>query len=101
MIRGTTPTFVLTIDETVDLTEASNVYVSFENDNVELVKKSGDSGVVVEAHQVSVYLTQEETLKFRKSMEVQLNWTYANGSRGCTKIVNVPVGKNLIEEVLQ
>lgn len=101
MIRGTTPTFVLTIDESVDLTEAQNVYVSFENDSVELVKKSGDSGVVVEAHQVSVYLSQEETLQFKKNLSVQINWTYANGSRGCTKIVSVPVGKNLIEEVLQ
>ncbi len=104
MIRGTTPTFILELqDDTVDLTETNNVYISLESGTIEMLKKNGDEGVDIQPHQISVYLTQAETLQFadKSKIEIQVNWTYANGSRGCTDIAKVSVGRNLIDTVLE
>ena len=101
MVRGTTPTFVLTIsDNTIDLTEALNVYVTFKQ-NATVINKKGED-IVVTAHQVDVYLSQKETLKFVEgSLEIQLNWTYVNGERACSNITTIDVEKNLIGSELK
>lgn len=101
MIRGTTPTFQLTInDETVDLTSADNVYVTFA-DKCWSITKTGED-LDVSTNQVDVYLSQEETLSFPKgNVYVQINWTFDNGKRACTTIASVKVTKNLIERVLE
>ena len=101
MIRGTTPTFKLTLTDTsVDLTQAQNVYASFSQANVKIVKTGEDLDVMPQ--EVDVYLTQEESLRFTTgTLNIQLNWTYAGGQRACTNIINVDVGTNLIGKVLE
>lgn len=101
MIRGTTPTFQLKInDESVDLTTADNVYVTFAYMKWSLTKTGDDLDVY--AQEVDVYLSQTETLSFPKaSVDVQINWTFDNGKRACTTIASVKVTKNLIERVLE
>ena len=100
MIQATTPTFVLTLPDTVDLSEAVNIYFSLKQGGVS-IKKTGDE-VVLGGQTVSVYLTQAETLRFKDgTAELQLNWTYANGARACSNIVSVPVGSNLLKEVVE
>lgn len=103
MIRGTTPTFILELeDETIDLTLANNVYISIVSNTVTYQKKSGDEGVTVEPHRVLVYLTQAESLQFtaKEKIEFQLNWTYADGSRVATTIMSKRADRNLLEEVV-
>lgn len=101
MIRGTTPTFQLKItDDSVDLTQALNVYATFRQYGIELTKSGED--IDVAAHQVDVYLTQSETLQFGDgNLEVQLNWTYGDGSRAASNIKTIQVTKNLIGSVLE
>lgn len=101
MIRGTTPTFELKInDETVDLTGADNVYVTFATNGWSITKTGADLDVF--AQQVDVYLSQEETLAFPKGdVDVQINWTFDDGKRACTTIASVKVTRNLIERVLE
>ena len=99
MVQATTPTFVLTLPNTVDLSLAENVYFSLKQGANSIVK-TGDA-LVIDGQTVSVYLSQEETLPFFGGIaRLQLNWTYDNGSRACSKIVSVPVGDNLLKEVL-
>ena len=98
MIRGTTPTFILTVDG-VDLTMAKNVYVTFAQRNTKLTKTGQD--IEVSSGQVEVYFSQAESLKFSTgAIMIQMNWTYDDGSRACTDIVSTDVGKNLEEGVL-
>lgn len=98
---ATTPTFRLTLPQAVDLTEAENLYVSVSQ-GTRTVTKSGDAVTLDNAYTVSVYLAQEETVLFRAGQVlIQLNWTYANGSRACTNIVPVPVGDNLLKAVVE
>lgn len=101
MIRGTTPTFILTLnDENVDLTLAENVYVTFSQAWT-ILTKTGDD-LDISKKQISVYLTQEETLSFVFStLEIQVNWTYSDGQRASSEIKRVSLNRNLINEVLE
>lgn len=100
MVQATTPTFVLTLPETVDLTLAQNVVFTIVQGSLKIVKTTSE--LTYTERVVSVYLTQEETLQFTKgTARLQLNWTYSNGERACSNIVNVEVSPNLLTEVLE
>lgn len=100
MVQATTPTFVLTLPEDVDLSQASNIYFTLRQKNVQ-INKTGDE-LVIDGQTVSVYLSQAETLQLvHGAAQIQLNWTYANGARACSNIVSVPVSGNLLKEVVE
>lgn len=103
MYRGTTPTFIFTLPEDVDLTKATNVYVSFAKEQGEIMRLTGDA-LTVEEHEVSVFLTQKQTLALPLgAMNVQINWTYQEGEitkRACTDIKRIYLQKSLADEVL-
>ena len=99
MVQATTPTFVLNLPDTVDLTQAANVYFALRQGCV-LIEKTSDD-LTIEPHTVYVALSQAETLRLATGMaKIQLNWTYADGTRACTDIVTVDVLQNLLLEVL-
>lgn len=99
MYQATTPTFVLTLPNTVDLTEAETVMFSLRQGFYALDKIGAD--LTVEAQTVSVYLTQAETLALKSGLaQMQLNWTYSDGSRACSDIVNVSINPNLYKAVI-
>lgn len=100
MIRGTTPTFKLTLsDSTIDLAQATNVYATFKQGNTAVTKTGED--LDISGNYLEVYLSQDETLKFKEGVvSIQVNWVYSNGSRASTDISNVKVGANLIPKVL-
>lgn len=99
MVQATTPTFVLTLPETVDLTEPSHFYFTLKQGHVQIEK--ADSDLVIDGQTISVYLSQAETLTLTPGIvKLQLNWTYANGSRAASEIVSVNVTENLLKEVV-
>ena len=98
--RGTTPTFVLTFTEqTLDLTTAANVYVTFTS-GTSILTKTGED-LTVEAKQISVYLSQEETLAFSDTVRIQANWTTATGSRAASEIVTYVMSDQLLRKVVE
>ena len=100
IIQGVTPTFTLTVPNTVDLTQAANVYATFTQASTKLTKTGTD--ITVTAHAVDVYLSQAESLGFMKGrVLVELNWTYLDGSRGASEKASIEWDDNLIQEVLQ
>lgn len=100
MVQATTPTFVLNIPDTVDLTQAANVYFALKQGCV-LIEKETDE-LTIEPHTVYVALSQAETLRLATGLaRIQLNWTYEDGTRACTNIVTVNVLQNLMMEVLE
>lgn len=100
MVQATTPTFILTLPSDVDLGEAAHVYFTLKQKNAEIVKE--DTDLTIDGNEVSVYLSQAETLQLVSgAAQIQLNWTYANGSRACSNIVSVQVTENLLKEVVQ
>lgn len=99
MVQATTPRFVLELPDTVDLTQAANVYFALKQMNVLIEKSTAD--LTVDTHTVCVALSQAETLRLATGRaRIQLNWTYEDGTRACTNIVTVNVLQNLMMEVL-
>ena len=108
MIRGTTPTFRLTIQpkqgQSVDLSLADNVYVAIKQGNT-TIELTGDE-LEIDENVVSCYLTQEKSLKLveNASAKIQVNWTYTDISnavkRAATIVKEIRVGEQLIRRVL-
>ena len=100
MTRGTTPTITLTL-ETMDLTSLKSVYVTFCQSGKMLTKQSGDEGVDITEHTVSVSLSQEETLRFTPgTVEVQLRGLTNGGDAFATNVAKVAVKEVLLKEVI-
>ena len=100
MVQATTPTFILTLPNDIDLGEAAHVYFTLKQNGLEIEKS--DSDLTIDANEVSVYLSQEETLKLSVgTARLQLNWTYLNGSRACSTIATVNVDENLLKAVVE
>lgn len=96
----TTPTFSLTFTEAaLDLTTAANVYVTF-NVGWQTITKSGDS-LDISEKQINVHLSQEETGSFPEGpIDVQANWTDAQGTRCASEVAKVDISKQLLKEVI-
>lgn len=99
--RGTTPTYILTFaEESLDLTVANNVYVTFKKGAKVLTKTGQD--IEVSAKQIEVYLNQKETLSFSMGeVKVQVNWTSAGGKRACSDVVTINLSEQLLEKVIE
>ena len=96
--RGVTPTFVLSFPETVDLTQADGVYVTFSYGRRILTKSGND--LEVAAHQISVFLNQAETLSFPVgNVEIQVNWL-VDGIRYASDIAQYCITRQLLDKVL-
>lgn len=106
MIRATTPTFVLTISgETVDLTEASAVYVTIAQ-GTNTITMTGDD-LEVTATTVSCFLTQSQALSLADNQpaKIQVNWTYTDTDgipkRAATKVIIIQIGEQLLKRVIE
>lgn len=101
VVRGTTPTFLLQFPQSVDLTNADNVYVTFDNAKGYTLTKSG-ADIEVEPQTVSVFLTQDETFRLGVgNIQIQVNWTFGNGLRAATEIATYEMSKQLLMEVVK
>lgn len=100
MIQGTTPTYICTLPNTVDLTAADHVMFTISQGSVVIDKSDAD--LTITAHTVAAYLSQVDSLRFQQysKAKVQVNWTYSDGSRACSEVVEVEVGENLHQEVI-
>ena len=68
MRRGTTPTITITTD--IDLSDASNLFVTFKQDGYKVVEKTLDDVTVTE-DSVVVPLSQADTLVFDSTKQVK------------------------------
>ena len=106
MVRATTPTLTLTInDESVDLTAARNVYVTLEQNNTTLTKTGEE--LDVEARVVKVWLSQTESLALSEGqpLNIQINWTYIDADgvtvkRAATNVAKITITRQLLDEVI-
>lgn len=81
--KGTQPDFTLTFGE-YDLTEATNIHVTFTSGSTKITKSGED--LDVSAHQIVVYMTQEESLSLAVGqLKIQANWI-VNGRRKGTDV---------------
>lgn len=97
----TTPTFTLTFRaDGLNLTEASNVYVTFKS-KVNSITKSGEDLTIGEKT-IGVNLTQEETGRLGMGdVRIQANWTMPGDKRAASVVVAYPIGEQLLRRVIE
>ena len=105
MIRGTTPTFRLTVKGIEDLTLADHVYVTIQQGPTTLTL-TGDE-LEIDENVICCYLTQEKSLQLieRQKAKIQVNWTYAPDGDGIVKraatvVKEITIGEQLVKKVL-
>lgn len=101
MIRGTTPSHILTI-EGYDLTE-TRVYVTLSSGFVRITKTNEDLAIAYENETTSIllFLTQEDTLGLPTGdAEVQVRWIDSNGIAQATEIEKISVDRVLLPKVI-
>ena len=107
MVKYTTPVLPLDVPGW-DLTQQQDVYVSIEQNKIEIEKRGADLIISVETvsqvptSHILVTLTQEETARFNEKFnaEIQVNWIDSSNMRKATDIVQVPVTRNLLNKVI-
>ena len=97
---ATTPTLVLSFAESdIDLLAAEHVYVTLKNGKNAFTKK--DSDLTIQAKQITLTLTQQETLQLGEgAIRVQVNWTYNEGLRASSKISIFYLSEQLLQKVV-
>lgn len=97
--RYTTPVFTLTFTEKdLDLTQASDVYVTFTQASTSITV-TGES-LDVEEKTISVSFSQEETARFCVGdVFIQANWL-ASGKRAASEVVTYEFTEQLLQRVI-
>lgn len=99
MRRGTTPTIKATVVGLQDV-EIDEIYLTVKQLGVEIEKSGSD--IVVDGDEISVTLTQQETLSLAggSSAAIQVRVLSKNGTAYASNIVTVPVGEILKDGVI-
>lgn len=103
MYKGITPTFTLTLPSDIDLSLASNVFVTFGRRGEKILEKTG-TALAIDGNEIGVFLSQEETLALPSGeVQVQVNWIYQEAGktiRAASDIATTWWQPNLEPEVL-
>ena len=92
MYRGTTPTFVIEIPNTIDVETITSAYLSFEQ-HAQKILEIDLSGMAIDTvkNTLSVTLSQEQTLAFESGTMVYYQLRLAvGGSAYATSVWQVP-----------
>lgn len=113
MVRGTTPTIVLTVKDTEAISQATDVWVTFEQGSTEITRKwkrdtDDNDGIAVTGNIVTVKLSQDDTLSFAKgqvSVQIKMLENDDDDSTnydevGATEIKKLKVAEILNEDIM-
>lgn len=100
MTRGTTPTYIINFEETVDFSTVASWLVTFSQMGHELL--SLDNPIVdLTENTLTITLTQEQTLLFQKGVaSIQVRGMFGDGVAFASNIGCVPINPVLDERVL-
>ena len=98
--KGTTPTFIFEFPETFDCTVPVKTALTIKERGGRLLLRKDTPDLIIEAHKISVYLEQAETLEFPDSVRIQINMLFGDGSRVATDEFDFNWRKNQIDEVM-
>ena len=98
MRRGTTPTNTFTVD--VDLRQATELYVTYQQNGETIFEKTLEDVTVTETA-IEIALTQEETLAFSKGMvQIQIRAKFLDGAALASNILATSVEQILKDGVI-
>jgi len=99
MRRATTPNIEISIDQ--DL-RGYWYRVTFKQNGTTIIKDQNDCILSDDGKTISIELTQEETLRFSDSFNIQVQVRFGKDNKVCaTDIAYTKIGKILDEEVIR
>ena len=105
MYRFTTPTVTWRFSDTIDMTQAIKMVATIKSLKSGYKLNIFQDDLEISAHEVAVFLTQEDTAKLPTGdAVVMLNWLYNDNGvikRACAKEKEITVYNNLYDEVLE
>lgn len=101
MYRGTTPTLYLELETELDLSNVSEMWVTFKSPTVEITKTLNEVSFDNETKIITVTLSQEETLKlYNGKANIQVRLKTNADLAYATDIADVEIGRILKEGVI-
>lgn len=101
MYRGTTPTLYLELETELDLSDVTEMWVTFKSPTVEVTKSLSEVIFDSTTNVITVTLTQEETLKlYNGKADVQVRLKTSTDLAYATDIADVEIGRILKEGVI-
>ena len=102
MRRGTTPTLILPITG-LDVSELKTIYVTIEQDSLEVTKTNDEILIDTEENVIKVPLSQEETLKFKVGVaNVQIRGLLEDDATAiASNIKTLKIGDVLLDGVIE
>lgn len=102
IIRGTTPTLTLSFDDSgIDLTTLKSIYITISQVGKILTKTNKDEGMEISPTEISIFLSQEETLFFHQGeAEVQFRALTEGGEAIATEAYTIKFQKVLLDKVI-
>lgn len=98
MWRGTTPTNTFSVN--VDLTSATAIYVTYEQNGVTVLEKTGADLEVTE-DKIVVRLTQAETLSFAPGLVfIQIRYVMPDGTADASDLIITSIDRILKDGVI-
>lgn len=99
MIRGTTPTHTIAVD--IDLRDAEVIYVTYKQGD-KLVLELEKANLAIAENEISVTLTQEQTLAFgaNRMVSVQIRARFHDGTAVASNIMQTTVSAILKNGVI-
>lgn len=100
MIRGTTPTNTFTVD--MDLRTADVIYITYKQGCTVVVERTKDQLDSITATELTLTLTQEETLEFKEGgfVAIQIRARFSNGLAVASNIIKTTAGEILKDGVI-
>lgn len=98
--RGTTPTHTITTD--IDLRNATEIYITYEQLSYKVVEKSKTELKEVAENYLKVQLSQEETLRFKEkgTIYIQLRAIFSDGNAVSSNVMETTPFRLLKEGVI-
>lgn len=100
MFRGTTPVNIFTTD--IDLSLAEVIYVTYSQNGTVVLEKTQDDLTEVTDSQITLQLSQEDTLKFAQNVpvEIQIRARTALGEAVASNIIKTTAARILKDGVI-
>lgn len=98
--QGTTPTHKITTD--VDLTDAKEIYVTYNQNSYNVVEKKSEDFDELTSEYLALRLTQDETLRFndRGKITIQVRAVFADGTALVSNVMETTPYKLLKKGVI-
>lgn len=102
MIRGTTPTIILNLSTSVDLSEVKEMWVTLKSALKEKTFEKSELTIQPSSYSVSLTLSQEDTLEFSAGdVRVQVRFLMNNGRAYASNIKQLRMDEILKDGVIE